>query len=175
MVRWFHRVLKALAVVAPVAVGLPADADNTIPLSVQALRGVRTIGIAFDGVPAEIRRYGVDEAALRAQFEQRLRDAGVNVIAPQAVGETPAAALMEVRFRVHTHAHDYLHYTPYSVSVKLKQKIPLPNAADAFLGETVWSDGRNGLEQPINLDRLNGYVLTILDQFIADLRAQNAS
>ncbi len=161
------RSIIALVLVAVAAAAGAAD------FSAFTLRGVRTVAVQVDGVHADFARYGVVGERLAAQVEARLRAAGVEVVSARQAHELPHAALLEVTFRVQHHAHDYLHYYPYAVSVKLKQKLPLPSAEQAFVAETVWSDGRNGVEAPIHLSRLNGYVLALLEHFIADLEADN--
>lgn len=156
------------------ALGAGTASAGELDFSLDTLKGVRTMAVRVDGVDPEYRRYGVDAERLQAAIEARLRSAGVEVVPLAQARSAPDGSLLEVAFRVHHHAHDYLHYYPYAVSLKLKQKLALASSAESFVAATVWSDGRTGVEQPIHLQRLNGYVLGLLEQLIADLQAQNS-
>lgn len=170
---WIGSALPAMLVVLG-ALGAGGATAGETDFSLATLKGVRTMAVRVDGVYPEYGRYGVDAGRLQAAIEARLRNAGVDVVPIAQAHSAPDGSLLEVAFRVHHHAHDYLHYYPYSVSLKLKQKLALASSSESFVATTVWSDGRTGLEQPIHLDRLNDYVLGLLDRLIADLQAQNS-
>ncbi|MCC7411235.1 MAG: hypothetical protein IT495_06350 [Gammaproteobacteria bacterium] len=141
----------------------------------QTLQGVRAVTVRVDGVHPDFARYGVVGDALRLRVEERLRAAGIVVVDAGNAETARSTPVLAIDFTVHDHTNDYFNHYPYLVSLKLKQKVPLPNAADAFIAATVWSDGRSGIEAPLRLSRLNDYVLTLVDHFIADLNAQNRS
>ena len=126
----------------------------------------------IEGVSPNHNRYGVTAEPSRAQIEERLRSAGAEVNPARQAAAVPAAALLSVSFHVRDNSD--LPYYPYYVSVKLKQKLPLPSASQSYVPQTVWLDSRNGIEEPIKLRCLNGHVLALVDGFLAELRAQNA-
>ncbi len=173
MKNWFLRLACTAALCGPFAAPLPVLAEETVPFSFQTLRGVKTVAVHVRGVDPDFRSLGFEAVSLQAAIETRLRAAGIEVIdTAQAVARADAA-LLEVAFTVHDHTGDYFNNYPYAVSVKLKQKIALPGGGGSFVGETVWSDGRSGLEQPSHIARLGDYALALLEHFIADLQAQN--
>lgn len=138
--------------------------------SYMTLKGIRTLAVEFTGLYPDYRRYGLEEAALRTAVERRLRTAGLQVVSRDEAVRLPGAALL----RIETHANlvEYRYYS-YAVSLKLKQKIPLPADPESFISETIWSTGATGIAEEYRLDKLNGEIDTLVEAFLKEHAAQN--
>jgi len=61
----------------------------------------------------------------------------------------------------------------YSISIELKQKIPLNNPAGGFISGTIWQEGKTGMIMPTDLKQMNDHIGDLLAKFIKDYRSQN--
>ena len=138
------------------------------------LRGVQAVAIAIDGVHPDLAAYGLETDELRGMIRERVAASGVRVLSLSEAETDPDAALLELKVTIHRHTNDYFNAYPYNVSLRLKQRLELANPKAGFVSAIVWSDGRSGVEQPIYLKRLNGYVAVLVDDFLNELRSQNA-
>lgn len=163
--------LKHLCLLVLAALLAPAAA--AADLSGHGLRGIRAVAVTVEGVHPALARYGFTERELAATVRARLAASGVEVVPPEEALRRPDAAVLEVKVHINRHTNDYPDRLPYALDVRLKQRLALPSAEDAFVAATVWSNGRSGLAQPIRLTRLNGYAASLIDEFVAALRAQN--
>lgn len=137
-----------------------------------ALRGIGDVAIAIDGVPAEFARYGLTADGLREAAARRLAAHGVAVVG--GAGAAPAdAGDGQLTITLHTNRGAYA-FLSYSVSLALARRLPIGAEGDAFVRHTVWSQGRHGVINPSDLPRIEGFVETLLDAFVADLGRDNA-
>jgi hypothetical protein len=134
------------------------------------LKGIDTVAVTFTGLKSDYRRLGVDEGAMRERIEQRLRDAGLAVVSEDEAARTPGAALIRTDVRVNI--TDY-HLYSYSVSLKVRQKIPLPASAESFISETIWTEGVNRMVQESDLDRMNRDFEDLVSVLLQTHAAQN--
>jgi len=168
-VKTFVAMSGLLILILPVASGAYQPTPDTSGANF-ALAGIKAIAVNVADVDPNYLRYGVDPDQLKAMVEERLRATGIEII-PEATAISDAhSALLKVSFKL---AHANHKYHSYSVSLKLKQKLQLPNSSAAFTVGTIWSDGEVGAIEAIELRRLNGSIAGLLERFVADYRSQN--
>ncbi len=131
--------------------------------SAGALRGVARVEVHVEGVPDDFARYGLQAAELRQRVRDRLTGVGLTVLEDAAAADDDASRLT---VRLHTNQDPYGLYS-YSLALRLARKLPLPAGSGAFISDTVWSQGRNGVINPTDLRRMYGYVDELLDAFLA--------
>ncbi len=168
VVRWSIVFTALTAPVSGAAYNIGADQDY----SYLALKGVRAMTVRFQGFYGDFERYGVEETRLRETVERRLRDSGLSVLNAGEAIRDPGAALMHVNMHVNYSTYGYY---SYAVSMKIKQKIALAGGPESFVTETVWSRGTGGLVDPLELRRVNGEIAGLVEQFLAEHRAQNSA
>ncbi len=148
------------------------DADGVGEFSHLTLRGIHTIALDFDGFYGDVEQCGgAGESGLRREIERRLLQAGLKLIPPEQVVHTPQAAFLLVN--LHVEYASYYFYS-YSVSLKLKQKIPLADP-QSYTSQTVWTQGNNGIAEFGRLCKIYDETLALVDVFIAEHAAQNAT
>src|SRR5437868_5373135 len=151
-------------------IGLSATAALASDSQVEraSLTGLTAISVVVEDLPAIARANGISTAALQADVERRVRQAGIS-IAPDA------------------DAYLYVHVTiadagaalpiPYFVDVSLMQEVTLPRGIKTRtpLQTPTWGLNRLGMVSATALrasvtDRVDMFV----DQFIAAFRSVNA-
>jgi hypothetical protein len=170
--------MKRIAVIGIAAVlaicGGAFAYQSSVPsdFSYRTLTGIDTIAVRFTGFYHDFDRYGVDADRLRAEVAKRLDAAGVRVVDINEAVTQPGAALLSID--LHSNYSYYWGYA-YAVSVKLHNKQPLANNPQGFVGSVVWNDGDNGIGAGgLQLRKINEQVITLVDRFINDLRAQRS-
>lgn len=125
--------------------------------------GIQTLGVEISGIRQDYRRYGLDKAALTEHVAQQLKKAGFNVVPVEEIGDSPGAALLQVKLDL---VRSYLGYS-YALSVKLIQKIQLVGLHDSLAPVTTWSStGRSGFLRSGTLPRLRNYTADAVKEFI---------
>ncbi|MGE0384720.1 MAG: hypothetical protein AB7Q97_08315 [Gammaproteobacteria bacterium] len=152
----------------------PAGQCGELSAAFQSLRGLRAAALTIDGVAPDFARYGITAAQMQAGVESRLRAGGLDVIPAQSLAATAGAVLVEIRVRTVSNTATLLPYWSYSVALIVRQKIPLPNAPDAYVPATIWSRSDIGAIEPVRLSRLYVVADELADEFVAELRRQNA-
>ncbi len=155
--------LLILAVTLVLSVSSAAAVGDAF--SAGALRGVMRVNVHVEGIPAKYERYGLTAEELGRNTERRLREYGIDVVDEQAAREDREASQINVRLWAN---EDTFAQVSYRVSVMLKRKLPLDRDGQAFVAETVWSDGQSGLLNPSDLPRIYAYVETLIEHFIDD-------
>lgn len=134
------------------------------------LTGIRSAAVRIDGSYPQYRGYGLDTRRLQAALEDRLRQAGFQLLAlDQAMGRADAVVL-DLRLRITE--GNYQFYS-YSVTLTARQGLALGSQGRSRAPVSAWSDGRVGGIPPFNLGWLNGYAMGLLEHFLNDHRADN--
>lgn len=154
------------------AVSSYIDNENFANIS---LKGLNTIAINIDppfGNDYTTLRVisGVSKEDLKQQIEQRLRNAGLNVISFEQSLENPEAVVLNLRMRL---VMPWSLFYQYSLDLSIKQKVPLAAGNNAFYSVETWSDGIHGAVSQSDLGYLNNYSLQLVDNFISAYQAQN--
>lgn len=154
------------------AVSSYIDSENFARIS---LEGINTIAINIDppfgNDYATLRlTSGVSKEDLKQQIEQKLRNAGFNVISFEQSLENPEAVVLNLRMRL---VMPWSLFYQYNLDLSLKQKMPLPTGNNAFYSVETWSDGLHGAVSQSDLKYLNNYSLQLVDNFISACQAQN--
>ncbi|MBT8446775.1 MAG: hypothetical protein HKO62_06200 [Gammaproteobacteria bacterium] len=136
------------------------------------LNGIDAFAVAVDEVTPFLERHGVTTATLRTQVETRLRENGVSVVSMEQLKRQPDAAVLHVKLRTN---RDRMWFYFYGLSLNVKQKIPLNNAAGGFVAQTIWTAGRTGTFRPSEARYLNDYLNELLADFTTEYRGQNAA
>ena len=159
-----------LSMLGPAAAAGVHDFGSDRQTSQQALVGVRQVSVQVFGFEGEVERYGVNGMRARQDAEQRLRQAGFEIISPEEAAHSPNAAVVAIE--LHTVVNDYGIYS-YATDLQLRQKIPLAGATGAYFTETVWSHGTNGWVKPFELQRVDGEISAMVDALLRDHATQN--
>ena len=155
-----------------VAVSGGIDNENFANIS---LKGLNTIAISIDppfgsDYTTLVQTSGVSKEDLQQQIEQRLRDAGFNVISFEQSLENPRAVVLNLRMRL---VMPWNLFYQYNLDLSVKQKVPLQSGNNAFYSVETWSDGIHGAVSQSDLKYLNDYSLELVDNFISAYQAQN--
>lgn len=176
MIRQIPRLLITLIITAVSLSAAAAsgyiDNENFANIS---LKGLNTIAINIDppfGSDYTTLRVtsGVSKEDLKQQIEQRLRNAGFNVISIEQSLENPEAVVLNLRMRL---VMPWSLFYQYSLDLSVKQKVPLPAGNNAFYSVETWSDGIHGAVSQSDLKYVNNYSLQLVDNFISAYQAQN--
>ncbi|MCI0400419.1 MAG: hypothetical protein L0Z68_03840 [Gammaproteobacteria bacterium] len=180
---WFYYGLLSLLLVAAPQVG--AYDGETTPstprdnsggdFSDLTLKGIDAVTLQFNwtyygSLSGDSKRYGLDQADLEKAITERLQQAGLGVLNYDEALKSPHAVLMQIDIGISSGSYRWY---SYAVGVKVANKLPLSNTQGAFTPTTIWSDGRVGPVEQIELRRLGNYILGMVDHFIQDYRAQN--
>lgn len=134
-----------------------------------ALRGITTVTVRLDGVPAEWRHYGFDKNDFKDRIIQRLREVGLKVVGPAEAETNPSVALLDI----HVYLDEMqLHYNSFGVFIKLKQKVPLEQG-HGFVSHTIWRDWRVGGIYARQYRLLKPEIMKVVDNFLKDYRKEN--
>lgn len=156
--------LVVIPTAAPLAAPGMADHAN-LPL-----RGIAAVALVVNGEDEELSSYGLSRAGLVAEMSEHLRQAGIEVLTPEALPPRPDAALLSLRIRL-MRAPYYFYL--YNVKLSLRSKVSLAQDAGAYAMVETWSDGTVGALQPTDLPRLRDLSLQFIDHFIAEHALQD--
>ena len=137
-----------------------------------ALRGVKRIAVVVDGINAGFERYGLTAERLRSNTESLLRERGFELLDAAAAENDPQAARLTIR--LYANQSSYAFYS-CRVAVRLERKLRFADAGDGFVLQPVWSDGRNCVLNPSDLQRVYGYAETIVNRLLEDHGRYNAA
>ena len=154
------------------AVSTGIDNENFANIS---LKGLNTVAINIDppfgsDYSTLVSISGVSKEDLQQQIEQRLRNAGFNVISFRQSLDDPDAVVLNLRMRL---VMPWNLFYQYNLDLSLKQKVPLQTGNNAFYSVETWSDGIHGAVSQTDLKYLNDYSLKLVDNFISAYQAQN--
>lgn len=149
------------------------------PFDRSSLRGIKNIAINIDTryenkYYRDLKYKGVTSEGLYNKIENRLQNAGFNIISLEEAIEDPDAVLLNLRMRI-----TLIYYVIYSYELYLtvQQKVPLDSKQDVaenlFFSINAWEDGNNGGLGQAELGYLNTRTLEIVDKFIRDHNSQN--
>lgn len=133
------------------------------------LRGVDSVEVVFDGVQREWARYGFDESALRQEIARRLSQAGMDVVGPAAASHEPPTARLVIRIRRNVTQY---RWDSFAVIGRVQRRITDTAQPGPQIWELVWRDWRIGAVEAFNTRQLHDRVLEVVDDLVADYRAQ---
>lgn len=151
---------------------LPTQAVSAGATDNAALRGVKRVAVVIDGIDAGFERYGLTAERLRSNTESLLRERGFELVDASAAATDPEAARLTIR--LYANQSSYAFYS-CRVAVRLERKLRFAEAGDGFVLQPVWSDGRNCVLNPSDLQRVYGYADTIVNRLIEDHGRYNAA
>lgn len=165
-------VLLTAISISVTAVPTGIDNENFANIS---LKGLNTVAINIDppfgnDYTTLVLYSGVSKEDLQQQIEQRLRNAGFNVISFRKSLENPDAVVLNLRMRL---VMPWNLFYQYNLDLSLKQKVPLQTGNNAFYSVETWSDGIHGAVSQSDLKYLNDYSLKLVDNFISAYQEQN--
>lgn len=132
------------------------------------LLGVQAVAVTVDEVRQEYGRYGLTTDGLKADLEQQLQTAGLQIIDASALSDTQNSALLKLRLRINENGY----YYSYGMNLSLWRKLALEN--NAFTTIKMWSDSQVGAIQTGEFRRLDGVLDKLAESFIQTHRQQNA-
>lgn len=148
-----------------------ADANGQMFVSTgrDTLRGLPGVEVLVEGLQPELERSGLTGAAIRADVERRLRDAGIVVYASQTTNPSLAKAYLYVHINALTLPQDAGY--AIAVQVQLRQTLRSPVTGSNIVNAMTW-DAQNVLGVPTSaLQTVRAEVLTFVDQFAEDWAA----
>ena len=154
-----NRVLRRLLLVASLCLAGPVPAD-------QALQGIDTLIVRYDGIGTDLAPYGLDRSKLESAVDELLAQAGIRVLHDQGPADVPTVT---VALRLQTTLY---HFYLYNIKLTLEAALPLPEPG-AWTTLQTWSDGETGAIQPDKLGRLHATALQIVQRFLDERAAQN--
>ncbi|MCI0400909.1 MAG: M48 family metalloprotease [Gammaproteobacteria bacterium] len=131
-------------------------------LAFVTLGSADTVIIQMSGIGNNYRRYGVDETRLKNEITERLQDAGLTVQSNEKASGLPMAVLMDIK--LHANYNTTTGVYSYLVTVNVTQ--------NARGSTAIWTDALNNYARETDLKQLNGDILTIIDRFVRDYRAE---
>lgn len=129
-------------------------------------RPPQMLAVQFRGMETNWRSAGFDEADVRRQIEQRLRQAGYRLVSPDEAIHFPEAQFADFEL----HVNDAVFYYSFLVFLKLRAKQPLPQNPESFVTRVLWSDWEIGGIELHHLERLQGPMLELTDELINTIR-----
>jgi hypothetical protein len=151
--------------------GGAADANGQMFVSTgrDTLRGLPGVEVLVEDLQPEIERSGLTGAAIRADVERRLRDAGISVYPSQAANPSVAKAYLYV----HINALVLPQAAGYAIAVQvhLRQTLRSIVTGSNIVNAMTW-DAQNVIGvPPTGLPTVRAEVLTFIDQFVQDWAA----
>lgn len=141
------------------------------PFSHMTLNGIEQLAIVVDDIEPELAVYGMTAAKVASEARDRLAAAGIALVDGAGAIEAPRAGQLRIRVLTNKDSHGFYHL---GVKLEVRQKIPLGNPAGGFVSQIVWTSGDNGVMPPSETGRIVRILARLIDELIADYRAQNA-
>ncbi len=137
-----------------------------------SLRGITGVQIRVESLSAEARLDGLTESAIEADVQQRLRAAGVAVLAAAQGAPDGMAPVLYVRVNA-KRSHEAPVYA-VNVTVALLQDVVAARDPNLRLREAkTWDAGYLRTYEPAGLRQARGVVGDLVAEFIQDWRAAN--
>ena len=161
----------ALMTLLTLLLALMTSASHAQQFADHALRGMRRINVAVEGVNADFARYGLSADEMRRHVEEKLTAAGLEA-ADDASAQSDAA-VGQLRVKLTAVESSYGFYS-YAVALQARRKIPL-SAEGGFVSQQVWTNGQSGISNPSELRKIYGVVDELLAGFISTHGSDNVA
>jgi hypothetical protein len=138
------------------------------------LDGLTRIHVVVDELPAEVERAGLSRAGLQADVENRLRAAGLRVLAPDDALTAAGRPTLHLRVEVVRPAALPERWV-YSVDLTLRQQVWLERDRKISAPAITWSDHRQvGAVDARGLATVRDVVRAKVEQFVTAWQTVNA-
>ncbi len=135
------------------------------------LRGLRGVHVLVEKLEADVEHHGLTAAALQADTEEQLRQAGIEVLAEEQRLTTPGTPYLYVNVNVSMGEETPL--AAVSVDIALKQSVVLTRDPVLVCLAPTWRTGTTGRVGYARLADLRGAVKDLVAEFVDDYRAAN--
>ena len=138
----------------------------------ESLRGLTGVSVRIERLSDSARRGGLDEQAIRTDVEQKLRQAGIQVLTAGQITAEPGSPVLYI----HINARAPWGSTNYAVNtiVALLQGAVASRNDSLRLREVkTWDVGYLTTVSRANLPQVRKTVSDLVDEFIGDWRAAN--
>jgi len=139
----------------------------------ESLRGLTGVEVRVERLSDAARSGGLEEKSLAADAEQRLRTAGIRVLAAGQASQEPGAPVLYIRVNVKV-SYDAPVFAA-GVTVALLQDLVAARNPGLRLREAkTWDAGYMRTYDQAGLRQARGVVNGLVDEFIKDFRETNA-
>ncbi len=132
----------------------------------ETLRGINGVFLLVEVVEPEIERAGLTRGQIKTDVEQKLRMAGLNVLAPEEATKTPGRPWLAVYPNIHTTDGKYV----YATMLYSYQDISLVRNNKRSIAST-WSTASYGTTQ--KLANIRSKIKDLVDAFLNALLSVN--
>ena len=138
-------------------------------LNVGLLRGLKKLGVVIESLPSQFGQRELHQARLKAQVQERLRQAGIEVTEEE---EAISNRLPYLYVNVNIMKTDIGLYV-FGTRISLKQTVLLPRDPFMELYTSTWETGGVGTVGVNNLSAMLTSIREHVDRFCADHLAEN--
>jgi len=148
------------------AFGLAGESDKQ---SRTSLAGIKGVGVVVEDLAQDAEQEGFTTLLVQADVEQKLRAAGITVLAEEELAKTPCIPYLYVNIFTFRETELYA----YHITLELKQMVALIRKSGVQQSAATWKISSGGTVGAMKLRELRAFVKDAVDRFISAWKAAN--